>query len=172
MMPLINLFGMLLLNGCMSNQPLNYYYFSGQKTQWCAIVNGCSINNDQLVNGVRVFNFTNRRIISVDIDDFKVDKSDRFFFNNISFNPDDTITGAIKLCYYTGSMNSGYNAQYLADERKLKYDSAMSADETFDYYFFLISDNCDSTEMNLLKYWDEVNLYLLKNGIYSTRTGK
>tara|TARA_B110000967_G_C18738718_1_gene486562 strand:+ start:269 stop:784 length:516 start_codon:yes stop_codon:yes gene_type:complete len=156
--------------GCSSGNLLpNDFNFTLSDNEWCVIVNGCKGMGDYEENGRREFRFPKSGIVLADIKNLEITKDDKFFIEDKEFSPSGTDTNDYKLCYHMVSLNSGYNAHYLAKQRGLKVGKGMKEMQDFDLFFFRVNKKCEDPEINLDDYFDKVWVYLLKNDVRSIK---
>lgn len=155
--------------GCANSELHNEYIFTEPTAEWCVIVNGCQ-NGDDFVEGhSRRFVFPESGILLADIENFKITEDDRFFMNGKSFDPNSKDPESYKLCYYTASINTGYNADYLSKKYGVSLADEVEADQNFDLYFFRVEKSCNRQAEGLDKYFDKIWLHLLKNKVTSAK---
>jgi hypothetical protein len=156
--------------GCTNKELSNEYFFSNDTNDWYIIINGCVDGRDFIEGDKRKFVFPENGIILADIENFNITKNDAFFIQGESFNPNSKDKESYKLCYYTSSINSGYNAEYLSKEYDIPpLGENINANQNFDFYFFKIGKSCNDNTKSTDELFDDLFLHLLKNKIIATK---
>lgn len=160
-----------LLFSCTKKELFNEYVFSNTNPDWCVIVNGCKGGDDFIEKDRRKFVFPESGVILANIDDFKVTENDIFFMGQAPFEPNSTDPKSYKLCYYTASLNGGYNSAYYSEKFGIpSLGKDVNDFQVFDLYFFRVGKSCEQEVQTGNELFQVIYLYLLENKVISDRT--
>jgi hypothetical protein len=160
-----------LLFSCTKKELFNEYVFSNTNPDWCVIVNGCEGGDDFIERDRRKFVFPESGVLLANIDDFEVTENDIFLIGQTPFDPNSTAPESYKLCYYTASLNGGYNSEYYSKKFDIpSLGKDVNTFQVFDLYFFRIGKSCDKEVETGNELFQIIYLYLLKNKVISART--
>jgi len=148
----------------------NEYIFSEPIVDWYVIVNGCKGGENFIGGSQRKFIFPKNGVFLADMKNFYINENDVFVVDEMQFDPNSKKQDSYKLCYYTSSLNSGYNAEYLSKTHNIpSLGEEVNPIQDFDLYFFRIGKSCDDEVEDLDKYFDKIWLYLMENRVVSSK---
>ncbi len=160
-----------LLFSCTNKELFNEYVFSDTNPDWCVIVNGCKCGGDFVEGDRRKFVFPESGILLANIDDFKITEKDIFLIGQAPFDPNSIDPESYKLCYYSASLNLGYNSEYFSEKFGIpSLGKDVNAFQEFDFYIFWVGKSCDKEVETRNELFQNIYLYLLKNKVISIKT--
>jgi hypothetical protein len=152
--------------GCQEQPSQNNFIFPANRLGWYAIVNGVAGGEIPVQEGgLRYFIFPESKVLLLNTKAIAPTPLDSFFTDaegvRTWFNRDSAEFGRPQVCYYTASLNSGYNPEYYGGQESATPGRVLT--KTFDFYLFHIDTICNP-DTNDLDSWVEEVYRLLEAG--------